>query len=169
MIQDMETEYQDPTSNCKPRYHINLDWHQRNGRSFRVLMESRLCPSCRDLLGTEVEDRVATVKRKGEVVHEVRTVPFPANPIAQVRDCCSKYKEYIRPNMPLREAIFRVVLASGNQPLNTEEISQQLEWMGYGERARYISPVAIKRMLECDLFYGFVIAPLLEEMQTEAT
>ena len=160
MIDEIETEVQQAEPGTKPRYYVDLDWHQRHGRSFRTLMESRLCSSCRARVGTEVEERVTRVgRRKGEVVHDVRMVPFPANPVAQVRDCCSKSKDYIHPNMALREAIFRVIIANGNQPLNAEEICQQLEWMGYGERARFISPDTIQRLLEKDDFYGFAVVP----------
>ncbi len=167
MIQEMETETQGSTVNYKPRYYVDIDWHQRHGRSFRAIMESRLCLSCKARLGTEVEERIATVRGKGQIAHEVRSVPFPANLVAQVRDCCSKSRDYIRPNMPLREALFRVILANGNQPLDAEEICQQLEWMGYGERARFISPASIQRLLEYDTFYGFVTAPVLQEAPSE--
>lgn len=155
MIEEIEIENEKPEANNKPRYYVDMDWHQRHARSFRALIESRLCSACQARLGTEVEQRVPTGKGKGEKAHEVRSVPFPADPVAQIRDCCSKSKDFIRPNMPLQEAIFRVILANGNQPLDAEEICQQLEWMGYGERARFISPSAIQRMLEADNFYGF--------------
>src|SRR3990172_6392407 len=156
MIPDIDTDNEESAVSVKPRYYVDLDWHHRNGRSFRAMMESRLCSSCRERLGTEVEERVATVKGKRGVTYEVRAVPFPGNPVAQVRDCCSKSRDYIRPSMPLREAVFRVILANGNQPLDAEEVCQQLEWMGYGERARFISPASIQRLLEYDTFYGFV-------------
>ncbi|MDP2726035.1 MAG: hypothetical protein Q8P59_00685 [Dehalococcoidia bacterium] len=159
MIEELENEEQESVAVNKPRYYVDVDWYQRNKRSFRSLMETRLCSACQARLGTEVEERVASVKGKGKVVHEVRTVPFPSNPVAQVRDCCSKSKDYIHPNMALREAIFRVIIANGNQPLNAEEICQQLEWMGYGERARFISPDTIQRLLEKDDFYGFAVVP----------
>lgn len=167
MMEEPEREDQEPQEGSKARYHIDADWHQRNARSFGTLMESRLCPVCRSRLGSEVEERVTTVRGKGKLVHEVRMVPFPSNPIAQVRDCCSKTKDYIRPHMPLREAIFRVILANGNQPLNAEEICQQLDWMGYGERARFISPATIQRLVEADDFYGFAAAPV--PLKTPAT
>lgn len=167
MIPETETETQEPTAGYKPRHYIDAGWHERHGRSFRAIMESRFCTSCRARLGTEVEERVATVKGKAEVAYEVRSVPFPANPVVQIRDCCSKSRDYIRPNMPLREAVFRVILANGNQPLDAEEICQQLEWMGYGERARFISPATIQRLLGYDSFYGFVTAPTVQEAPSE--
>lgn len=168
MIEEIETENEKSESNNKPRYYVDLDWHQRKQRSFRALIESRLCSACQARLGTEVEERVSTVKGKGGVKQEVRSVPFPANPVSQIRDCCSKSKDFIRPNMPLQEAIFRVMLANGNQPLDAEEICQQLEWMGYGERARFISPSSIQRMLEADDFYGFASLPASVKLPAEA-
>lgn len=168
MIEEFDAEDQEGASSSKTRYYIDPDWHQRKSRSFRVLLETRLCAGCQDRLGTEVEERVTTVRKKGAVVQEARMSPFPSNPIAQIRDCCSKTKDYVRPNMPLREAIFRVILANGNQPLDLEEICQQLEWMGYGERARFISPATIQRLLETDDFYGFAAAPMPVAVPSEA-
>lgn len=168
MIEELETENPQEEASSKQRYYIDVTWHQRNGRSFRMLTDSRLCASCQLRLGTEVEERITTAKGKGEVAQEVREVPFPANPVTQIRDCCSKSKDFVRPNMPLQEAIFRVILANGNQPLDAEEICQQLEWMGYGERARFISPVSIQRLLENDNFYGFAQAPVAAKSPSEA-
>ncbi len=164
MIEEIETnaatENVKTEAASKPRYHIDLDWHQRKRRSFREMIGSRLCSPCQDRLGSDVEERVTRTTGKRGAVQEVNSVPFPADPVAQIRDCCSKTKDFIRPGMPLQEAIFRVILANSNQPLDAEEICQQLEWMGYGERARFISPTAIQRILEADDFYGFSSSPI---------
>lgn len=168
MTEELEIEGLEGGAVSKRRYYVDLTWHQRKGRSFAALMESRLCPACRARLGTEVEERITTVKGKGEVVQEVHLVPFPSNPIAQVRDCCSKSKDYIRPYMPLQEAIFRGILANGNQPLDADEICQQLEWMGFGERTRFLSPASVQRLLENDNFYGFVAVPIPLKSPAEA-
>jgi len=168
MIEEIETENEKPEANNKPRYYVDLSWHERKARSFRALIESRLCPACQARLGTEVEERAPAAKGKGEAAQEVRSVPFPANPVAQIRDCCSKSKDFIRPNMPLQEAMFRVILANGNQPLDAEEICQQLEWMGYGERARFINPTSSQKMLESDNYYGFVSVPASVKEPSEA-
>src|SRR5581483_11113883 len=34
-----------------------------------------------------------------------------------IRDCCGKKKGFITPDMPTLEAIFRIYLANGNQPM----------------------------------------------------
>ncbi|MDP2663364.1 MAG: hypothetical protein Q8R28_21830 [Dehalococcoidia bacterium] len=164
---DADTENVRSQAGNKPRYHIDLDWHQRKRRSLREMIGSRLCPPCQARLGADVEERVTKVTGQGEVLQEVQSVPFPTDPIAQIRDCCSKFKDFIRPSMPLQEAVFRVILANGNQPLDAEEICQQLEWMGYGERARFISPTSIQRILEADDFYGFASSSVDLQTSTE--
>jgi hypothetical protein len=161
--EEIDTLTEDDQAASTTRYCIDVGWYEKQGRSFRLLVESRLCPACRERIGTQVEERVPVVNAKGKVVYEARSVPFPANPIAQIRDCCSRAKGFIHPNLPLREVIFRILLANGNQPLDIEEIYQQLDWMGYGERTRFVSPALLRRLLENDDYYGIRSIPPAEE------
>ncbi len=104
-------------------YFIDLDWYQQSGRSFNALVQSRLCPSCR--------------QKEGDA-------------ITLIRDCCSKSEDFITPNMPILEAAFRLLLSNGNQPMDLEQMAEEL-----GEkRGRRIYPDALRRMLENDNYYG---------------
>ncbi|MBI2849369.1 MAG: hypothetical protein HYX88_04485 [Chloroflexi bacterium] len=138
------------------RYFIDLDAHEKHGRSFQVMVESRLCASCHKKLGSEVEEQFATLDTKsGRVIQQIRKVPYGSNPITLIRDCCSKAKGFIKPNMPLKEVLFRILLVNGNQPLDPEEIQQQLEWMGYGERSNLVTAEVLENILGHDDFYMF--------------
>jgi len=75
---------------------------------------------------------------------------------AAFRMCCSRQEDFLSPGLALGEAIFRVLLAKGNQPASAEEVAQRLEaWNTAQNRARDASASTIQRLLERDKFYGF--------------
>ncbi len=69
--------------------------------------------------------------------------------------------DYLLPDTPLMEAIFRVILAGGNQPKTAEEISQVLStrW-AMSAYPRDLSPRVIGRLL--DHCRSYCIVPLPE-------
>ena len=73
--------------------------------------------------------------------------------MSTIRDCCSKTPGFITHNLPILESIFRLFLANNNQPLDLEELGEQLsQWRGgdtYGTSAEVLS-----RLLESDQYYG---------------
>ncbi len=120
------------TKQSEQSWFIDLDWFQQNNRSFFTLAQSRLCPKCGKQL-------------KGE--------PSPDNLLATFKDCCAKTPTFITDKLPILESVFRFFLASGNQPLDLEELGRQLrEWRGgdvYSPSAEVLS-----RLLENDHYYG---------------
>lgn len=112
------------------RYFIDLDWLERNSRSFILLARSRLCPRNHPNLGKTLKaDRLLAV--------------FP--------ECCASREDFITADQPILESLFRLFLAAGNQPLSLEEIRQQLE-----RRRESKVPAAevLQRLLDGDAFYG---------------
>ncbi|MGI6208950.1 MAG: hypothetical protein ACOYEW_12165 [Anaerolineae bacterium] len=103
------------------RFKIDLDWWEKQGRSFRVELWSHLCPGCRENFashrGTEIIDWVdpetAEVQRVDGLWHSLRT-------------CCAERPEFISGDISLMTAIFRLFLANGNTPLSPLEIWQRL-------------------------------------------
>ena len=69
--------------------------------------------------------------------------------------------DYLLPDTPVKEAIFRVILAGGNQPKTAEEISQVLStrW-AMSAYPRDLSPRVIGRLL--DYCQSYCIVPLRE-------
>jgi hypothetical protein len=138
----MTTEQDMGIDEIRLRYFIDLDWYQQRERSFATLAESRLCPTSRKKEKTKSEAAL------------LRTI----------RQCCSKRDGFITPNMPLLEMIFRLLLANGNQPLELEQMQEQLQkWLGDTSNARDLSVPKLKRMLGNDQYYGLRPAPLEEE------
>jgi hypothetical protein len=138
----MTTEQDMGIDEIRLRYFIDLDWYQQQERSFATLAESRLCPTSRKKEKTKSEAAL------------LRTI----------RQCCSKRDGFITPNMPLLEMIFRLLLANGNQPLELEQMQEQLQkWLGDTSNARDLSVPKLKRILNNDRYYGLRLAPLEEE------
>ena len=115
------------------RWFIDLDWYQQSNRSFPALAQHCLCPKCRERL------------KEGEL--------SPADLFSAIRDCCSQTKDFVTGNLPVLEGIFRLFLANGNQPLDLEELGEQLrKWRGEGIYPT--SPEVLSRVLESDCYYG---------------
>jgi len=139
----------------RPRYYIDENWYNEHSRSFRTMALERLCDSCKHKLGTETQERVPTIDARGRVVFELRSVPFAQNPLSVIRSCCSKRREYISGETPLAEAIFRVMLASGNQPMESDRLREEMNaYVGMGERPQAITSELIERVIQHDDYYG---------------
>ena len=71
------------------------------------------------------------------------------------------------PDTPLKEAIFRIILANGNSPMDAEEISRILnERWAMSAYPRNLSPYVINRLLENSANY--CIVPVEEPGDDEA-
>lgn len=140
----------------RPKYFISRKWYEESGRSFETVARARFCSSCREKEGMEVEERVPTVDPKtGRVVFETRSVSYGSNPLSAIRSCCSKSADYITSETPLLEAVFRIFLENGNQPIDLETIEERLsEWVRPNRLGQVISVEALERLVENDQFYG---------------
>lgn len=142
------------------RYFIDSTWFDENGLSFSEILRERMCESCQAKLGTEVEERQPVFDKKtGRMSFEVRKVPYGATAQARMkilRDCCSRKRNFIQPEMPTLEAIFRVYLANANQPMTLEDVREQLaEWCPGGGCQWLVLPTeTLERLLQNDRYYG---------------
>ena len=121
-----------------PRWFIDRDWFLRNNRSFTVVATSGLCPGCR--------------KRLAEKSAEITDDDL----LTTIRDCCSKEPDFITSELPVLASVFRLLLSSGKHPLNSEELSRQLnEW----RRGYPVSPATLNELLKHDRYYGLSQSP----------
>ena len=69
--------------------------------------------------------------------------------IKRIAAHCSQEQDYLLPDTPLKEAIFRVMLSEGNRPINAEDISGVLtsKW-AMTPFPRNTSPEVIQQLLE---------------------
>lgn len=120
------------------RWFIDLDWYERNKCSFLTLARSSLCIKCRK-----------RVKWETEAAEIFETVAV----------CCAKAPEFITKNTPILTCVLRIFLANRNQPLELDEIAEELK----KRCGIFISPEALYRILISDRYYG--LHPVGEEVK----
>jgi hypothetical protein len=140
-------------------YYIDQGWYDEAGLSFQDVIHARMCATCREraAAGEEEEQRHTVYDPKTRrASFEVRRVPFASNPIKRIREDCSAKKGYIAPDMSTLEAVFRVYLLNGNQPMPLSHVREQLvDWCPDGQcRWLLLSDDQLERIVAHDRFYG---------------
>lgn len=107
-----------PTIDTK--FHIDFDWWQREGHDLRVYMISQLLPEQRAYFAEHHE--IEETDWVDPETAEVRRV----DALQQALRRASEHPDFINPQTPLIEAVFRVFLANGNKPLTPVELSEQI-------------------------------------------
>lgn len=144
-------------SDVSVEFVVDTSWFEENGFAFDDFVQARMCESCRERLDEEVEERYTVLdKKSGRASFEIRRTKYGADPIRVIRDCCSKKRHYITPDMPTLEAVFRVFLANGNQALTLGQVREQLaEWCPGGGCQWLLLPVdQLERLVQHDRYYG---------------
>ncbi len=125
------------STGAKSCYFIDIQWFEQNGRSFATLARSRLCSSKRS--------------------HH-STVEASPKLLATFKDCCSKSEGFFNTDLPLRELIFRLLLSTGNEPLELGQIAEKLKgWLLQAGDTRDASLPRLKRIIDSDPYYGLRI------------
>lgn len=105
----------------KTLFHIDPGWFERNGREMRAEMYDALCDTCRALYPSPSEVRV--VDRINPQTGEVARVDALWECVA---DHCGRQPNFISPTTPLTTAIFRALLANGNNPMSPEQLHRRI-------------------------------------------
>ena len=138
-------------------YHVDPSWFDENNLSFDDVARARMCDSCRAKVGQEVDERVPVFeKTTGRMRFEVQRSTYGSDPLKCIRDHCGRAKNYIHRDMPTLEAIFRIFLANGNQPMTLEQVREQLaEWCpGGGCQWLLLPQEMVERLVQNDSHYG---------------
>lgn len=112
-------------------------------RSLPLLVASRRC-----YMDQQADDEVSTDDADLKIY------------IKRVASHCSQQQDYLLPDTPLKEAIFRVMLSEGNRPINAEDISGVLtsKW-AMTPFPRNTSPEVIQKLLENCVNYCITRVP----------
>jgi hypothetical protein len=99
-------------------FHIDYAWWERKGLHINIELRAHLCQEHQavfsDHFDTEEIDWID--EKTGEVIR--------VDGLQHVLQAhCSKQPDYINDNLSLVDAVFRVFLANGNNPLTSEELS----------------------------------------------
>jgi hypothetical protein len=137
-------------------YYADPSWFADNGLSFEEVVRGRMCDACRGKLGQEVEERTPVFdKGTGRMHFEVQKATYGGDPLKVIREHCGRAKNYIHRDMPTLEAIFRILLANGNQPMTLDQIREQLaEWCpGGGCQWLLLPQEMVERLVRNDRHY----------------
>ena len=118
-------------------FHISLARLDQLNRSAIHLIAGRLTEACPSF------DRPIHELSVSELIREIKEFHTDAD-------------EYIRFDMPIKEIVFRTLLARGNEPLALSDLHHELT----GRWSNALRPISIdesllKRVLETDTYYGF--------------
>jgi len=91
------------------RYAVDVKAFDASGKSFAFTVRNRRCWQCQQML----DDMEVVI---GDAKEHMR----------EISSCCSTKPDYLLPGTPLTEAVFRLLLASGNKPMTAEEIRDGL-------------------------------------------
>ncbi len=132
------------------QYEIDLQGAD-GSRSMSALIAARRCYQCQQSL---TEDMVLSSE--------------PEEHIEQIVLQCSQTPDYLLPDTPIKEAIFRFILAGSNEPRTAAEISEELtERWSLSVYPRDVSPRVIERLLDHGESYSIVALPEPEEEAEE--
>jgi len=122
------------------RYFVSVESARLNSRALPLLIVNRMGYMSQQSLGEgpNADSDIA---------------PF----IEQIASVDSKEPDYLLPDTPLKEAIFRIILANGNAPMTADEISEILteKWAMTAYPRNYSAEV-MTRLLESSSYYCIV-------------
>lgn len=132
-------------------FHIDFDWWEQNDSDWHVFLRSLLCPEHQESLAEVqegamidwVDPRTAEVQQVDGIQHALMTH-------------CALQPDFVDPHTAMVEAVFRLFLANGNQPMSATDLSKILNRSAEtilrtlaGPRVyRGLRPVAAARPLE---------------------
>ncbi len=101
------------------KFHIDFSWWEKQNKDIRVFMRELLCPESSEAAAAAPDKQlVDMVDPQTAEVTQVDAL------WEAIRACCSFKPDYIAPDTPILDGIFRVFLANGNTPLTPVELYQ---------------------------------------------
>jgi hypothetical protein len=107
--------------NIQTPFHIDFDWWQQNETDWHVHLRSLLCETHQAMYGS-VE--------MGQLIDHVDTVTAEVRQIDGLQHAliahCAQQEDFLDAHTALVDAVFRVLLANGNSPMNSTELAIRL-------------------------------------------
>lgn len=140
---------QSPDSGESPRYFISFERLGELNRSAVAILAARRGESAPSRLKPD---------------HELND---PDELVDEIAEYSAKEQDYIRPDMPLQEIIFRILLARHNQPTALRDLHYELtEKWATPIRPINVTERGLRRILDSDTYYGFIQKELTESVTT---
>lgn len=105
----------------KTPFHIDFDWWKENERDWHVYLRSFLCADHQALLANLEEGQM--IDWVDENTAEVTQVDGIQHALLSH---CARQPEFLTQQTALVEAVFRVFLVGGNQPMSAEDLAKRL-------------------------------------------
>jgi hypothetical protein len=118
-------------------YHMSLARMEQLNRSAVHLIATRLTEACPSF---------------DKPVHEMAVSDL----IGEIKEFHADSHEFIRYDMPIKEIVFRTLLARGNEPMSLPDLHHELTGL-WSNALRPISldQSLLRRVLDADTYYGF--------------
>jgi len=119
-------------------YYISFSRLEELQRSPVAILADRRGPSCPSLMQPN---------------HELND---PQKLLDEIAECCSGEQDYIKPDMPIQEIVFRILLTRRNQHMSVEDLHYELtEKWSTPIRPISMTVEGLHRILRHDTYYGF--------------
>jgi hypothetical protein len=102
-------------------FNIDFDWWEQNDRDWHVYMRSLLCPE-HQLSFNDVEED-SLIDWIDPLTAEVKQVDGVQNALMTH---CALQPDFVNPHTAMVEAVFRIFLVNGNQPMSAADLSKKL-------------------------------------------
>ena len=102
-------------------FQIDFDWWKENERDWHVYLRSLLCPAHQESLASLEEGQM--IDWVDENTAEVREVDGIQHALMIH---CARQPEFVTQQTALVEAVFRLFLVNGNQPMSAEDLAKRL-------------------------------------------
>lgn len=104
--------------NLETPYHIDFEWWKQHDSNWRVYLHNCLCPEHQESFPETDED--SWIDWVDPQTAEVRRIDGLQNILI---NHCAKQPDFITHNTAMVDAVFRALLAAGNIPMNSVELS----------------------------------------------
>ena len=108
-----------PTINTP--YHIDFEWWKEHDNNWHVFLLSCLCPEHQALFQNQTDNSL--IDWIDPLTAEIRQVDGIQTTLM---DHCVKEPGFLTANTAMIDAIFRVFLSNGNQPMSPQELSDRI-------------------------------------------
>ena len=106
---------------AKTPFHIDFEWWESNDRDWRVFLRTLLCAEHQVALADMPDDaRVDWVDPKTGEVKQVDGIQHA------LMSHCALQPDFVNARTTVVEAVFRLMLVNGNQPLNVSQMAEKL-------------------------------------------
>lgn len=102
-------------------FHIDFEWWEQNDRDWRVYLRSLLC--------ADHQQSLADVQ-EGALIDWIDPDTAEVKPVDGIQHAlmshCALLPDFVNEHTAVVEAVFRIFLVNGNQPMNAASLSKQL-------------------------------------------